>query len=275
MAEKFYWLKLQRDFFKRHDIRIVESMPNGKDYVLFYLKLLCESIDHEGRLRFSETLPYNEEMLSTITDTNIDIVRSAVKIFIQLGLMNLMEDGTFYLSEVQKMIGSESLWAEKKRQYRERTLLGHQEDNVLALSDKSKSQSKSKNKSNNISSSAAPSEEYMLEASDPEPSEQEPIVIDFLLNDKSSYGVTQKQIDEWIELFPAIDVIQQLRNIKAWCIAHPENRKTRRGALKFIFGWLTREQNSARPIRPPQPKSGRTPVSNEVFENTKGGEEVW
>ena len=124
-----------------------------------------------------------------------------------------------------------------------------------------------------MSSSAAPSEEYMLEASDPEPSEQEPIVIDFLLNDKTSYGVTQKQIDEWVELFPAIDVIQQLRNIKAWCISHPENRKTKRGAPKFIFGWLTREQNCARPIRAPQ--KDRTPVSNAAFEGQQGGEITW
>ena len=43
MAEnqKYYWLKLKRDFFKRHDIRIIEEMPNGKDYILFYLKLFC------------------------------------------------------------------------------------------------------------------------------------------------------------------------------------------------------------------------------------------
>ena len=41
--KKYFWLKLDKDFFKRHDIRIVESMPNGKDYILFYLKLLCES----------------------------------------------------------------------------------------------------------------------------------------------------------------------------------------------------------------------------------------
>ena len=75
---KFYWLKLKRDFFKRHDIRIIEGMPNGKDYVLFYLKLLCESVDHEGNLRFSEQIPYNEQMLSTITDTNVDIVRNAI-----------------------------------------------------------------------------------------------------------------------------------------------------------------------------------------------------
>ena len=83
--KKYYWLKLKRDFFKRHDIQIIESMPNGKDYVLFYLKLLVESIDHEGNLRFSDTIPYDEHMLSTITNTNIDIVRTALKMFEKLG----------------------------------------------------------------------------------------------------------------------------------------------------------------------------------------------
>ena len=59
MAEKkYYWLKLKRDFFKRHDIKIIEAMPNGKEYSLFYLKLLCESVDHEGSLRFSEQIPW-------------------------------------------------------------------------------------------------------------------------------------------------------------------------------------------------------------------------
>lgn len=118
MAEKdkkYFWLKLKRDFFKRHDIRIIESMPNGKDYILFYLKLLCESVDHEGNLRFSESIPYNDEMLATITNTNVDIVRSAVKVFTELGMMEVMDDGTFYMTEVNKMIGSETYWAERKR----------------------------------------------------------------------------------------------------------------------------------------------------------------
>lgn len=106
--QRYYWLRLKRDFFKRHDIRIIEAMPNGKDYILFYLKLLCESVDHEGNLRFSEQIPYNEDMLATITDTNIDIVRSAIKIFTELNMMELMDDGTFYMNEVQKMIGSAS-----------------------------------------------------------------------------------------------------------------------------------------------------------------------
>lgn len=142
MAEKkYYWLKLKKDFFKRHDIRVVEAMPNGKDYILFYLKLLCESLDHDGNLRFSERIPYNEEMLSTITNTDVDVVRSAIRVFAELDMVEVMDDGTLFMTEVQQMIGFETVWAEKKRVYREqlKTIKGQTEDNVLTLSDKSKS----------------------------------------------------------------------------------------------------------------------------------------
>lgn len=131
MAEgKYYWLKLKRDFFKRHDIRIIESMPNGKDYILLYLKLLLESIDHEGKLRFSDTIPYNEQMLSVITNTNIDVVRSAMDVFKELNMIEIFDDQTIYMAEVDKLIGSETKWAEKKRIQRAK------EDNVPRLSPK-------------------------------------------------------------------------------------------------------------------------------------------
>ena len=116
--KKYYWLKLKKDFFKRHDIQIIEAMPNGKDYILFYLKMLVESVDHDGNLRFSETIPYNEEMLSTITRTNIDIVRSAMKVFTDLKMIEILEDSTIYMAEVEKMLGSETYWAEQKRKQR-------------------------------------------------------------------------------------------------------------------------------------------------------------
>lgn len=121
--KKYYWLKLKRDFFKRHDIRIIEEMPNGKEYILFYLKLLLESIDHEGALRFSETVPYNEQMLSVITNTNIDIVRSAMKMFIELKMMDILDDQTVFMTEVEKLIGSESWSAERVRRHREKQSL--------------------------------------------------------------------------------------------------------------------------------------------------------
>ena len=117
--KKYYWLKLKRDFFKRHDIKIIEQMPNGKDYVLFYLKMLLESIDHEGELRFSETIPYNEQMLSVITDTNVDIVKSAMKIFVELNMIEILDDSTIYMAEVQRLTGSETAEAIRLREYRQ------------------------------------------------------------------------------------------------------------------------------------------------------------
>ncbi len=116
--KKYYWLKLKKDFFKRHDIKIIEAMENGKDYVLFYLKLLCESVDHDGNLRFSETIPYDEKMLSTITGTNIDIVRSAMKVFTSLQMVDILDDQTIFMNEVERMIGGESESAERVRRHR-------------------------------------------------------------------------------------------------------------------------------------------------------------
>ena len=74
-TKRYYWLKLQDNFFERDEIKIIEAMPNGKDYILFYLKIMLKSINENGRLIFKRTLPYSNEMLSTITGTNIDVVR--------------------------------------------------------------------------------------------------------------------------------------------------------------------------------------------------------
>lgn len=120
---KYYWLKLKKDFFKRHDMKIIEAMPNGKDYILFYLKMLLESIDHDGNLRFNDTIPYNENMLSVVTNTNVDIVRNAMKVFIELNMIEICKDSTIYMLEVNKMLGSETAVAERVRKSREKKQL--------------------------------------------------------------------------------------------------------------------------------------------------------
>ena len=139
MSKRYYWLKLQKDFFKRHDIQVIENMQNGKDYILFYMKLLVESISHEGELRFSDTIPYDEIMLSAITNTNVDIVRSAIKIFTELGLMDKWNNGTIFMNEMQKMVGTETEYAKKKRLYRaNKETITLPEGQKKTMSDKSK-----------------------------------------------------------------------------------------------------------------------------------------
>ena len=116
--KKRYWLKLDKDFLKSSQIKVIKNMPNGKDYVIFYLALMLESVETIGHLRFSNLVPYNEDMLASVTDTNVDIVRTSVKIFESLGLMEILDDGTIYMTQVAEMTGKESESAERVRRYR-------------------------------------------------------------------------------------------------------------------------------------------------------------
>jgi hypothetical protein len=58
-------------------------------------------------------------MLSIVTNTNVDIVKSAIKIFTELGLMEICDDKTIYMTETQKMLG-ESSSTKRVQQFRER-----------------------------------------------------------------------------------------------------------------------------------------------------------
>lgn len=128
MTKKYYWLKLSVDFFEREEIRLIENMPNGKDYIIFYMKLLLKSVNSDGKLLFKNVIPYTDDMLSTITGTNIDVVRGAVSLFLRLGLMQKLDDGALFMLETQNMIGHETEWARKKREYREKKKIEALED---------------------------------------------------------------------------------------------------------------------------------------------------
>lgn len=70
-----------------------------------------------------------------------------------------------------------------------------------------------------------------------------PPAISLQLNTGNEYPISQADVEKWSKLFPAVDVMQQLRSMKAWCEANPAKRKTQRGIRRFITSWLTREQD--------------------------------
>ena len=107
-TKKFYWLKFHKDFFKRPDIRIIESLENGKEILLFYIKLLAESVDWEGYLRINGEKPFNPAALSIVTGTEEKTVTSALKVFMDYKLVEILEDGTFFMKEISAMTGNEN-----------------------------------------------------------------------------------------------------------------------------------------------------------------------
>lgn len=57
------------------------------------------------------------------------------------------------------------------------------------------------------------------------------------------YPVTQSQIDDWQSVYPAVNVLQEVKKAKAWLQANPAKAKTYRGMAKFLNGWMSRQQD--------------------------------
>ena len=70
-----------------------------------------------------------------------------------------------------------------------------------------------------------------------------PPIVSIALVDGSDHGITSSKVAEWSSSFPAVNVLQQLRQMREWCNAKPARRKTRRGVEAFIVGWLSRAQD--------------------------------
>ena len=77
-------------------------------------------------------------------------------------------------------------------------------------------------------------------------SDSTPAIVSIPLVDKTEFPVTQDMVDDWSTTFPAVDVPQQLREMRAWCVANPTKRKTPRGISAFIVTWLGKEQDSGK-----------------------------
>lgn len=89
-----------------------------------------------------------------------------------------------------------------------------------------------------------------------------PPVISLILNDKTFYDVTQDEINDWTSLYPAVDIVQQLRSMKGWLNSNPTKRKTRKGIRRFINSWLSKEQDKGGNIK--YEPSNRTDAENSV-----------
>lgn len=63
----------------------------------------------------------------------------------------------------------------------------------------------------------------------------------------TEYPVSPKQVIEWNDAFPAVDVSAELKKAKAWLNANPKKQKTHQGMPRFIVNWLSKEQDKGKP----------------------------
>lgn len=146
--KRYYWLKLKKDFFQQHQIKVLKSLPNGRLYALIYLELLAESTSHDGELRYSQMLPYDTITLSAVIDEDKDNVEKAIETLINLELVEILDDGTIYMREIERLIGSETGSAERQRLHRQKV----KEIESVTMSQKCHQEIRDKSKENRYKS---------------------------------------------------------------------------------------------------------------------------
>ena len=115
---KYYYLKLKENYFDEDAIVLLESMQDGILYSNILLKLYLKSLKNGGKLQLDENIPYTAQMIATITRQQVGTVERALQIFLKLGLVEPLQNGALYMSNIELLIGQSSTEGERKRRAR-------------------------------------------------------------------------------------------------------------------------------------------------------------
>ena len=262
-GKRYFWIKLRESFMTSDTVDFLMGQKDGANYVVLYQMLCLKTINTGGRLsrQIGEVMiPYDIEKIQRDCKWfSADTIRVALNLYKALGLIYEDMSGTLVLADHESMVGSETDWGEKKRRQRASLASGDIVPELVPpdvpqsvptdidIRDKRLESRDKRSDTDNISQGDSNNNEIEDTTSSAERSDDhsapEPAIFTLPLNDGSSYEVTQSEIDEYSELYPAVDVAQEIRVMIGWIKANPTRRKTRRGIKRFMNSWLSRAQD--------------------------------
>lgn len=127
MAEKrYFWLKLQQDFFGRKEIKMLRRIAGGDTYTVIYLKMLLKSLQTDGKLYYEGVSDDFIEEIALDIDEEYENVQVTVTYLRSKGLLIDSGIDEVELTSLRAMVGSETASAERKRRQRERDIVTSQ-----------------------------------------------------------------------------------------------------------------------------------------------------
>lgn len=110
-------MRLKENFFDDEAMKIMEGLPDGYLYSNILLKMYLASLKTEGRLMLNNVIPYNAQMIASVTGHQVGTVEKALRVFKDLGLIEILDNGAIYMLNIQNFIGQTSNIADRQREY--------------------------------------------------------------------------------------------------------------------------------------------------------------
>ena len=127
MAKKYYWLKLQKDFFSQPIIKKLRRIAGGDTYTIIYLKMQLSSLENDGKIYYEGIEDTFAKELSLTLDEDADNIEVTLSFLQKYGLLEEISPDEFTLPETLENIGTETAGASRVRRFRQRqkTLLSN------------------------------------------------------------------------------------------------------------------------------------------------------
>lgn len=206
------WIKLAVQFYKDGDIRLIrKTLPDGDTIALMFVMLLALAGDRNK----GGDVPFTDEELAVLFDIQVNTVRLGIRVMLEKGMID-DQGGVLHISnwdKYQSMDGMERI----REQNRKRKKAQREREKALEPA------------------AAVPAL----------PAPDEIVATLPLVTSGEFHTITKNDVQKYRELYPGIDVMQEIRKMIGWCDANPKNRKTKTGVKRFINSWLSRAQDRA------------------------------
>lgn len=117
MEKRFFWLKLRETFFNETYIKAMRTFKNGDSLVLTYLEMALYSLKSNGVIERGELTPSLADEISIAINEPVARVKKTIEMLTKARVAELDGDKLF-LTEMMKLMGSESSSAERMRRLR-------------------------------------------------------------------------------------------------------------------------------------------------------------
>ena len=88
------WIKISTNIFDDEKIQLIDSLPKADSILIIWFKLLCLAgkTNNSGVFLLNDAIPYTNEMLSKIFRRKKTTVESALKVFKEFGMIDIIDD---------------------------------------------------------------------------------------------------------------------------------------------------------------------------------------
>lgn len=247
------WIKIVTDIFDDEKMLLIESLPAADSIIVIWFKLLCLAgkNNNSGVFIFNDRIPYTDEMLATIFRRELHTVRLALRTFEDFGMIEVIDD-VITIPNWDKHQTLDAYERQKEKDRLKKREQRRKQKMLIATSNSDMSGDVSGDKSADSTRDVPALEEDKEEDREEEKENivsrgraeaQTPTVIQLTTNKNEPYDITQAELDTFVECYPAVDIMQELRKMKAWLESNPTKRKTKGGMMRFVNNWLSKEQD--------------------------------